>query len=112
MDRLFIKYNLWVLPHKLYEGIVSNTYLDDQFSNFYLHLSVSVDEFNEFVEEPSVAELFDVLHGILRLSRIDLLGLLAWPTARKHALRVIEYGCPRSKRNHNEKGENCVCKKN
>jgi|TARA_Y100000034_G_C6777367_1_gene347190 hypothetical protein len=71
--------------------------------------SAVIDEWKEFIEEPSVEEFFDVLHGLLSMVWRPL-GLLAWPTARKHAKRVIEYGCPRSLRNHNAAGEECCCK--
>ena len=67
-----------------------------------------MDELREFIEEPSFEEFFDVLHGVLRLTRINALGLIAWPTAKKHAMRMIERGCPRSERNCN-KAKECIC---
>jgi hypothetical protein len=71
------------------------------------------DEFSELVEDKSIEELFDVLHTLCRVARMpDLITfIIAYPTARKHALRVLEYGCPRSRRNHNKAGVSCICKK-
>ena len=68
------------------------------------------DELEEFIEDPSIEEFFDVLHGLLRMTGVNVFGLLAWPTARKHALRVVKYGCPRSERNHKAAGDSCCCK--
>ena len=71
------------------------------------------DEFAELVEDKSVEEVFDVIHTLCRVARMPnaLTYILAYPTARKHAMRVLEYGCPRSRRNHNKAGESCICKK-
>jgi len=70
------------------------------------------DEFAELVEDKSIEEVFDVIHTICRVSRMpDLVTfLLAYPTAKKHALRMLSYGCPRSRRNHNKAGASCICK--
>ena len=72
------------------------------------------EEFRELVDDKSVEEVFDVLHTMCRVGKMPniVTYILAYPTARKHALRVLEYGCPRSRRNHNEAGAACVCKKN
>ena len=69
-------------------------------------LPAVLEECREFCEEPSVEELCDVLHGTLRFVG---LGVLVWPTARKHALRVITRGCPRSERNCLAAGKDCCC---
>lgn len=70
------------------------------------------DEFSELVEDKSVEEVFDVLHTLCRIVRMPdfVTYLVAYPTARKHALRVLEYGCPRSRRNHQKAGVSCICK--
>jgi hypothetical protein len=56
----------------------------------------------EFFEEPSMAELWDILHSggrlVSKLTGIPLY-LLAWPTVYKHAQRYAEGGCIRSQRN-------------
>ena len=70
-----------------------------------------VDEWKEFLEEPSWNEFFDVVHGCCQLIRFPLVSFIfAYPTARKHALRVIEYGCARSLRNHEKAGDQCSCR--
>jgi hypothetical protein len=76
-------------------------------------LSDLMSEVGEFWEEPSWEEAVDVLHSLLRfLSTPDVVVFyLARKTAMKHVARVREYGCPRSKRNHNLLGDNCPCKK-
>lgn len=70
------------------------------------------DEFKELLEDKSFEELSDVIHSLLRWMKAPCIisFLLAYPTAKKHALRVKEYGCPRSKRNHEKLGEDCCCK--
>ncbi len=72
------------------------------------------DEFGELVEDKSVEEVFDVIHTLCRVARMPNLFtyILAYPTARKHALRVLTYGCPRSRRNCNSAGASCICKQN
>lgn len=72
-----------------------------------------MDEVREFREEPSWEEAVDVLHSLLRYISTpnDVVFFLARKTAMKHVNRVREYGCPRSKRNHNLLGDNCPCKK-
>jgi hypothetical protein len=59
-------------------------------------------EVSEFLEQPSFAELWDMLHSagrlVWRLTGVPL-QLLAWPTVRKHAQRFAESGCIRSPRN-------------
>lgn len=71
------------------------------------------DEFAELVEDKSLEEVFDVLHTLCRAAKMPNLFtyIVAYPTARKHALRMLEYGCPRSRRNHNKAGTSCICKK-
>ena len=71
------------------------------------------DEFAELIEDKSVEEIFDVIHTLCRLARIPNLVayVVAYPTARKHALRVLKHGCPRSRRNCNKAGDSCICKK-
>lgn len=60
------------------------------------------DEIAEFIEHPSLDEIWDILHSagrlIWKVTGVPL-QLLAWPTVRKHALRFAEYGCIRSHRN-------------
>lgn len=60
------------------------------------------DEIGEFVQEPNLNEIWDVVHAAGRLI-YKLIGiplyLLAYPTVRKHAQRFEEYGCIRSLRN-------------
>ena len=71
------------------------------------------DELQELIEDKNVEELFDVIHTVCRVSRLPhfVTYILAHPTARKHALRVLEYGCPRSRRNCRKTGDSCICKK-
>ncbi|NJK75230.1 MAG: hypothetical protein HC786_15915 [Richelia sp. CSU_2_1] len=60
------------------------------------------DEIGEFVNEPNLSEVWDILHAAGRLC-YKLTGiplfLLAYPTVRKHSQRFAEYGCIRSRRN-------------
>lgn len=60
-------------------------------------------EWAEFCESLSIEEFFDVLHTcgrlIEHLTGIWLLCLIAWPTVKKHAIRMEKNGCPRSQRN-------------
>ena len=60
------------------------------------------DEIGEFVREPNLSEIWDIVHaaGLLfyKLTKIPL-NLLAYPTVRKHSQRFEEYGCIRSQRN-------------
>jgi hypothetical protein len=60
------------------------------------------DEIAEFLEKPSLEEIWDILHSggrvVWKLTGIPL-QLLAWPTVRKHGLRFAEHGCIRSRRN-------------
>jgi hypothetical protein len=60
------------------------------------------DEIEEFFTEPSLSEIWDIVHAagrlFYKLTRIPLY-LLAYPTVRKHAQRFEEYGCIRSQRN-------------
>lgn len=71
------------------------------------------DEFAELVKDKSIEEVFDVLHTLSRVARMPNLFtyLVAYPTAKKHALRVLSYGCPRSRRNCRKAGASCICKK-
>jgi len=72
-----------------------------------------VAEFKELLEDKSLEEVIDVLHTGLRLMRMPYIVsyCFAYKTARKHALRVKENGCPRSRRNCIASGSNCCCKK-
>lgn len=72
-----------------------------------------IDEVREFWEEPSVEEAVDVLHSFLRFISTpnSAVFFLARKTAMKHVNRVREYGCPRSKRNHDLLANNCPCRK-
>ncbi|MDQ2098702.1 MAG: hypothetical protein QQW96_13765 [Tychonema bourrellyi B0820] len=60
------------------------------------------DEIGEFVSEPSLSEIWDILHAagrlFYKLTGVPL-NLLAYPTVRKHSQRFEEYGCIRSQRN-------------
>lgn len=60
------------------------------------------DEIGEFVSEPNLSEIWDILHAagrlFYKLTRVPLY-LLAYPTVRKHSQRFEEYGCIRSRRN-------------
>ena len=71
------------------------------------------DEFAELLEDKSLEEVFDVIHTLCRVTRMPNLVtyVVAYPTARKHAMRVLEYGCPRSRRNCEKAGDLCICKK-
>ena len=70
------------------------------------------DEFKELVEDKSIEEVFDVIHTLCRVVKMPNLFtyVVAYPTAKKHALRVLAYGCPRSKRNCTKAGAACICK--
>jgi hypothetical protein len=76
------------------------------------NLQALKDELTELVEDKSVEELFDVLHTLCRLAKMPnvLTYVVAYPTARKHALRMLRHGCPRSLRNHENAGTSCICK--
>tara|TARA_B100001059_G_scaffold52822_3_gene46740 strand:- start:682 stop:975 length:294 start_codon:yes stop_codon:yes gene_type:complete len=71
------------------------------------------EELQELIEDKSVEEIFDVIHTICRVTRAPniVTYILAHPTAKKHALRVLSYGCPRSRRNCKKAGASCICKK-
>jgi hypothetical protein len=71
------------------------------------------DEFAELVEDKSIEEVFDVLHTLCRMVKMPniITYIIAYPTAKKHALRVLSYGCPRSRRNCEKAGDLCICKK-
>tara|TARA_S200000501_G_scaffold372968_1_gene419121 strand:+ start:92 stop:376 length:285 start_codon:yes stop_codon:yes gene_type:complete len=71
------------------------------------------DEFIELIEDKSLEEFFDTLHGLLRCLRVPLFVsyVLAHPTALKHARRMESRGCARSLRNCKKNGDNCLCKK-
>ncbi len=70
------------------------------------------DEFKELLKDKNIEEVFDVIHTLCRISRMPniITYAVAYPTARKHALRVLEYGCPRSRRNCAKAGALCICK--
>lgn len=71
------------------------------------------DEVIELIEDKSLEEVFDVIHTILRMAGAPTMMsyVLGYPTAIKHAKRVAEYGCPRSRRNHLKHGDDCICKR-
>ena len=71
------------------------------------------EELQELIEDKSIEEIFDGIHTICRVTRAPhiVTYILAHPTAKKHALRVLSYGCPRSKRNCQKAGDSCICKK-
>ncbi|MCZ0899913.1 hypothetical protein ON021_08400, partial [Microcoleus sp. HI-ES] len=54
------------------------------------------DEIREFVQEPNLSEIWDIVHAAGRLL-YKIIGiplyLLAYPTVRKHSQRFEEYGC-------------------
>jgi hypothetical protein len=59
-------------------------------------------EMLEFIESPSLSEVWDILHSGGRLfGKITgiPLQLLAWPTVCKHSQRYAVGGCIRSQRN-------------
>ena len=74
-------------------------------------LSHLKDEWRELVEDKSLEELVDVIHTLARLLGLPswVIYFLAYPTAKKHAERVIERGCPRSERACREAGSKCCC---
>ena len=59
-------------------------------------------ELEEFIEAPSIAEAWDILHSggrlFWKLTGVPL-QLLAIPTVYKHGQRYAIYGCIRSQRN-------------
>jgi hypothetical protein len=63
------------------------------------HMCNVQDEIAEFLECPSVEELCDVLHTIIRLTGSVWMGYVIYPTAKKMALRYSAYGSIRSERN-------------
>ena len=71
-----------------------------------------VAEVRELLKEPSLNELFDVLHTLCRMLQLPpvLTYLIARPTAMKHAVRYSQRGCPRSERNCKAAGDSCCCK--
>jgi hypothetical protein len=70
------------------------------------------DEFQELIQDKSLEEVFDVLHTLCRITKVPnaITYVIAYPTARKHALRMLQHGCPRSRRNHEAAGASCICK--
>jgi hypothetical protein len=75
------------------------------------NIKVMREELKELVEDKTLEEFFDVLHTACRIFKIPnfITYFVAYPTARKHAKRVMQYGCPRSRRAHSEAGKRCVC---
>ena len=71
-----------------------------------------LDEVQELYQDRSLEELADVVHSTCRYLRVPDAWTwhLARPTARKHALRMQERGCPRSLRNCEASGPNCCCR--
>ena len=69
-------------------------------------------EAKELLEEPSLNELFDVLHTLCRMLQLPPAAtyFIARPTAMKHAVRYSQRGCPRSERNCRAAGSSCCCK--
>lgn len=72
-----------------------------------------MDEVEELYKDKSLEELFDVVHSVGRFVRLPDAAVwhLAKPTAMKHAIRMADRGCPRSKRNCDLAGENCCCRR-
>ncbi|MGB5963261.1 MAG: hypothetical protein WBG73_21680 [Coleofasciculaceae cyanobacterium] len=70
--------------------------------NIYSQWLAFKDEIAEFIEEPSLAEIWDTLHSagrlIWKVTGIPL-QLLAYPTVYKHSQRFAKNGCIRSIRN-------------
>ena len=70
------------------------------------------DEVREFYEEPSLAEMWDILHSggriVHQLTRIPI-HLLALPTVTKHSQRYAQKGCIRSDRNCQKKCRSLDC---
>ena len=62
------------------------------------HLCHLLDECREFIQEPSVDELCDVLHTVIRLTGSTWAGFIIYPCARKFAGRYMQYGDIRSRR--------------
>jgi len=71
-----------------------------------------LDEVEELYQDRSLEELADVVHSACRYLRVPdtLTWHLANQTARKHARRMKERGCPRSLRNCEASGPNCCCR--
>ena len=71
-----------------------------------------IAEAKELLEEPSLEELFDVLHTLCRMLQLPpaVTYFVARPTAMKHAVRYAKRGCPRSERNCEAAGDSCCCK--
>ena len=74
-------------------------------------LSHLKDEWQELLSDKSLEELVDVIHTLARLLGLPswIIYFLAYPTAKKHADRVRERGCPRSERACREAGPKCCC---
>ena len=72
-----------------------------------------LDEVKELYQDRSLEELSDVVHSACRYLRVpdSVVWYVANPTARKHALRMQERGCPRSLRNCTASGPNCCCRR-
>ena len=72
-----------------------------------------LDEVKELYQDRTLEELSDVVHSTCRYLRVpdNITWHLARPTARKHAFRMQERGCPRSLRNCEASGPNCCCRK-
>lgn len=72
-----------------------------------------MDEVKELLEDKNLEELSDVIHSVCRYARVpnNMIWFLANRTAKKHAMRVKMYDCPRSARNHFAAGASCCCKK-
>jgi len=70
-----------------------------------------LNEIEELYQDRSLEELADVVHSACRYLRIPdkFTWHLARPTAKKHALRMEERGCPRSVRNCMALGLKCPC---
>ena len=71
-----------------------------------------LEEVQELWKDKSLEELHDVVHSVMRYARVPntITYHIAKPTAIKHALRMKERGCPRSKRNCLASGESCCCR--
>ena len=72
-----------------------------------------MDEVEELYKDKSLEELYDVIHSVGRFVRLPdtVVWHIAKPTAMKHAVRMADRGCPRSKRNCDLADDKCCCRK-
>lgn len=62
------------------------------------------EEVQEFRENPSFEEFWDILHAYIRTSGSTWFGLIIWPCAVKMARRFFTYGDIASERIMKERG--------